>query len=247
MPQFPPLAAFPSLALHESVSRDDVDAPSIVNKWLSQLSQFCVQGHLDDLSTLFVEESWWRDLLGLSWDFASKHGPESIGKYISSSQAEFGHIKAVEQGALQAQLVDMGPLTLIQSGFTFKTKFGYGRGVVKLANVSPQEWKAWCVFTRLDRLATQDEPGIQKAPESQIHKNRPGRVNVDSKSKKEPLQVLIIGAGLLASYQIPRAMNYRLTIVFRSIWARCCSSPAAPWHSLLSCGQSLSTRSVLEV
>jgi hypothetical protein len=36
-------------------------------------------------------------------------------------------------------------MKFIQSGFRFKTRVGKGRGVVRLANVGPEEWRAWKV------------------------------------------------------------------------------------------------------
>ncbi|KAL4910554.1 hypothetical protein BDW74DRAFT_164445 [Aspergillus multicolor] len=34
-------------------------------------------------------------------------------------------------------------MRFIQTGFGFKTNFGKGKGVLRLANVGPEEWKAW--------------------------------------------------------------------------------------------------------
>lgn len=193
--EFPPLAALPKLTLHESIDRNKVDVSKIVDDWLSSLSQRFTQCRLTNLSDLFIEESWWRDLVALSWDFTSKHGPEDISKYLGASVAGFGQLKTIQPGALQPQLVDMGGMMYIQSGFSFQTKVGSGRGLVRLANVGPEEWKAWTVLTQLERLTGQDELEMLKVKESETQAGVSNVVNGDLKPRTEDLQVLVVGAG----------------------------------------------------
>lgn len=192
--EFPPLAALPQLTLHESIKRDQLDAPKIVADWFSSLVQNLDKpGNLPDL---FLEkESWWRDFVSLSWDIACKNGSEAIAQYLSSSTAGFAEPKADQPGTLQPNLTDMGGMLFIQSGFSFKSNCGVGRGVVRLANVGPDQWKAWTVLTQLERLNGQDELELRRAKESET---QPGASHVDAESNNEAeagLQVLVIGAG----------------------------------------------------
>ena len=75
----------------------------------------------------------------------------------------------------------MGGLIWIESGFTFDTKAGTGRGIVRLANVGPLQWKAWIVHTTLDEL--------KGFPEHSPQEKSNGYETKDT-------QVLIIGAGM---------------------------------------------------
>jgi hypothetical protein len=176
-------ASLPTLVLHDDVDRDSIDPRSITKAWLENLQQKISQDQLKDVSELFIDESWWRDIVGLSWNITTKRGANDISQYLQSQAAKsgFGHFNVIDQGALQPRLSDMGGLIWIESGFTFDTKSGTGRGIVRLANVSALQWKAWIVHTNLDELK-----GFPEQPPQDI-------LNED---KTKDAQVLIIGAGM---------------------------------------------------
>ncbi|KAJ6105561.1 hypothetical protein N7512_009078 [Penicillium capsulatum] len=171
-------AALPPLTLHASVEPEQLDAAKIVTDWLSSFTESLTKGQPEDVSGHFLEkESWWRDFISFSWDIACHNGAEAICKYLSASTAGFTEPKPDQPGALQPQLTDLGGLKFIHSGFSFKTDFGIGRGVLKLANVGPDQWKAWTVFTVLEHLREQQGEIQSRA------------------SPDDNLQVLIVGAG----------------------------------------------------
>ncbi|KAL2847866.1 hypothetical protein BJY01DRAFT_262845 [Aspergillus pseudoustus] len=191
---YPPLAALPKLTLHPSVDAKALDAAKVVADWLSSLTQGLASGAQDDIRTLFLEkESWWRDFVSFSWDIATHNGTEAISKYITSSTSGFAEPKTDLSFALQPQLMEMGPFQFIQSGFSFKNKFGTGRGILRLANVGPDEWKAWTVSTILERLNGQDELEAKRLKEQAIQSSPSGH-GIPSKEDTD-LQVLIVGAG----------------------------------------------------
>ncbi|KAJ5106621.1 hypothetical protein N7456_003296 [Penicillium angulare] len=190
--EFPPLAALPPLTLHQSV--EQLDASKIVNSWLSSFTSRFDKGQATDILDHFLEkESWWRDFVSFSWDIACHNGAETICEYLSSSTTGFAEPKADQLGALQPQLADMGGLRFIQSGFTFKNNFGTGRGVLRLANVGPNRWKAWTVFTVLERLNETENLPSNNQPDG-------------------ALQVLVVGAGqsglAIAAHLKELGLNY---------------------------------------
>lgn len=202
--EYPPLAALPQLTLHPSVDPERLDAAKIVNDWLSSFTESLSQGRPDDISSHFLgEESWWRDFVSFSWDIACHNGAEAICNYLRSSKVEFAESKADQPGALQPQLADMGGLRFIQSGFGFKTKFGTGRGVVRLANVGPDQWKAWTVFTVLETLNGQDELFSRREKEAEMQGGASSRgAPAASDQIDSNLQVLIVGAGKATSQSL---------------------------------------------
>lgn len=194
--EYPPLAALPQLTLHPSIDLARLDAAKIVNDWLSSFTESLSQGQSDDILGHFLEkESWWRDFVSFSWDIACHNGAEAICNYLTSSAVGFAEPKADQPGALQPQLADMGGLRFIQSGFGFKTKFGTGRGVVRLANVGPHQWKAWTVFTVLEQLNGQDELFSHRAKEAEMQAGAPSQTPPPSDQTDSNLQVLVVGAG----------------------------------------------------
>ncbi|OAP58466.1 hypothetical protein AYL99_07556 [Fonsecaea erecta] len=187
-----PLASIPPLTLHDGVNRDDVDAGDIVANWLAALEKRPKNGLSTDLSDLFIDDSWWRDFTGLSWDIATKNGLKDVAEYLTSSTTGFGQLTAIKTGGLQASLVDMAGFIWVQGGFTFRTRDGSGTGLVRLINVDKFHWKAWTVFTQLERLNSQDELDKQRLQQSYTQTRLANGVNGE---KKDDLKVLIVGAG----------------------------------------------------
>lgn len=195
--EFPPVAALPQLNLHESVDRETLDASKIVGDWLASFTNCLARSNSDGTAGLFLEkESWFRDFVALSWNITCKNGSEAIGTFLSMSSTGFVEPKADQPGSLQPQLVDMGGMVFIQSGFSFKTKFGTGKGVLRLANVGPDEWKAWTVFTTLERLIGQDELELKRLKTSELQAWGSSNRNFEPDNEEgNDLQVLVVGAG----------------------------------------------------
>lgn len=220
-------ATLPILSLQPGVDRELIDAPKIASDWLSKLEKHIGNSTLQDASTLFLEECWWRDIIALSWDWTSKHGFQAILKYLLSSSASLRELKVVESGGLQPAFVDLGGLQWIQSGFTFGTTNGHGTGLVRLANVGPDDWRAWIVFTQLDHLDGQKEDlRKQKTREyvssALLGNGNYGHIAPDPKD----LQVLIVGAG----QQLMSQWNLCLLISCRTSWSCPWSTTQAHGH-----------------
>ncbi|KAK4494018.1 hypothetical protein PRZ48_015204 [Zasmidium cellare] len=169
--------ALPNLSLHEGTDRSNIDLSKIVEQWLASLDQALQQNPGASLPTgLFLEqESFWRDILSVSWDRRTKHGQDAILEYLRLSQHGLGSFRTVASGALAPTLMDMGGMIFLQSGFSFENVFGSGTGLVRLVNVGPSEWQAWTVYTQLEELKEQSTSNASK--------------------DNNDLQVLVIGGG----------------------------------------------------
>ncbi|KAH8194447.1 hypothetical protein TruAng_011391 [Truncatella angustata] len=185
-----PLASLPTLLLHDGLKREQINPVQIISDWLARL-EACFQvkafGHLSDL---FIDDCWWRDIVGLSWDWTTKHGQEAISTYLSASPNPLRDIQCAKTGGLQPTCMDAGDLFWIQGGFLFKHPYGEGKGFVRLTNEGNGEWKAWTVFTQLFELDFQKEVDAKKTL-------RTPATNGISKPAEEnlALQVLVVGAG----------------------------------------------------
>ncbi|RDW62447.1 hypothetical protein BP6252_11880 [Coleophoma cylindrospora] len=197
-----PAVPLPELVLHDIASRESIDPRSIVKGWLANLEEKISQDDLGNISSLFIDDCWWRDIVGLSWDITTKRGMSEVSQYLQAQakKSGFGQLNVIDQGALQPRLSDMGGLIWIESGFTFVTKTGTGRGIVRLANVGPLQWNAWIVHTNLDELSGFPE----KSPEGTSDEN-----------ETKDIQALIIGAGQsgLALAARLKALNIKTLIV----------------------------------
>ncbi|KID91469.1 flavin-binding monooxygenase [Metarhizium guizhouense ARSEF 977] len=125
---YPPRTALPPLCLDASTARERINASEVVNKWIAALSEAIDKKCVAAFESLFVQESWWRDLVALTWNVASKYGPPAISAHVLGSTTGLGEVTAVQTPLLGPRLEQLGPAVFIQAGFTFMTKFGSGRG-----------------------------------------------------------------------------------------------------------------------
>ncbi|KAF2163082.1 hypothetical protein M409DRAFT_68714 [Zasmidium cellare ATCC 36951] len=175
------MASLPHLSLHPDTTKEEIDPTRIVTQWLSSLETQLKDATTSTASNLFLPSDlpYWRDILALSWDWSTKKSSQDILSHLSSSTQGFGVLEAVTKGALQPALVDLEGAVWIQSGFTFRNRFGQGRGLVRLVNGDDGEWRAWTVFTQLEGL--DDYQGTGKV--------------VPPGDEQDEYQVLVIGAG----------------------------------------------------
>ena len=52
----------------------------IAEGWLAEFSHAVCRSSIEDLAEMFVEDSYWRDLLAFSWDIRTEHGRHSIDR-----------------------------------------------------------------------------------------------------------------------------------------------------------------------
>lgn len=131
----------------------------VANTWVSSFNSLVESGGVD-VSSLFLKDSYWRDLLCLSWDFHTLHGPERIEALINKQITKW-RIKSLRVDdsldfrSPNVSSIDFkGAVKGIQSFLTVETDVGNGRGLVRL--VQDQEdkmkWKVFTLFTTLEEL-----------------------------------------------------------------------------------------------
>ncbi|KAI1261972.1 flavin-containing monooxygenase [Xylariaceae sp. FL1019] len=185
--------SIPDLCLQDGVTKEQVNASTIAIDWLSKLQLSFDKKSFDDLSGLFLENCWWRDWAGLTWDIRTQHGREAISTYLRGATNQLTAIDSVKSGGLQPALSDIGGTIWIQSGFTFRTPHGEGKGLVRLVNIGPQEWKAWTVFTQLEQFDFKKKLDVQR--DTKTAQPRAAKPPSAAVGPGDDLPVLIVGAG----------------------------------------------------
>ena len=112
-----PLGTIPSLTLDEETKREPIDPTQLVNDWLIKLEEFLKKKSFDDIPGLFIEDCWWRDIIGLSWDFTSRHGFAAIRDYLAHAVSLPFNLQGIKSGGLQPAIVDTGSMIWVQAGF----------------------------------------------------------------------------------------------------------------------------------
>ena len=129
----------------------DLDVDVVAHGWFSQFAPLVQSGDAAQIVDLLVDDSFWRDVLAITWDFRTFRYPENIKAFL-------GHrLKVVNLTNLKlgkASLVQYPPaIGWIQGIFSFEVgDFGLGSGVFRLIPTSDGSWKAYTVYTSLTGL-----------------------------------------------------------------------------------------------
>jgi cation diffusion facilitator CzcD-associated flavoprotein CzcO len=155
------------------------DSSVAADNWLAQFEE--ALGKPDDalLKTLFHPDSYWRDVLALSWNIQTLNGRDAILKTLpplASNASPSGF--AIAPGRAAPRKVIRAGTNAIEAIFKFETKVGRGSGIIRLIpDVDDgNRLKAWTLLTELGEL---------KGFEEQLGVNRP-RGNAYSRDFRGP-------------------------------------------------------------
>lgn len=176
--------ALPEICYPKSADPSQLDATSIVTDWLSLFNSHLRSG-APNLSKVFLKDSYWRDLLCLTWDFHTLSGQEKIASLLKTqSQASRIESLAIDETSdvgkpTGASLDFGGTLHGIQSFLTVETDVGRGRGLVRLVQDLDDggKWKAFTLFTALKELRGYEELIGERRPTGVTHGSQLGRKN----------------------------------------------------------------------
>jgi putative flavoprotein involved in K+ transport len=155
------------------------DSSVAADTWLAQFEEALAKPDEALLHQLFHPDSYWRDVLALSWHIQTLNGREAILKGLpplARAMAPSGF--AVAPGRAAPRKVIRAGTSAIEAIFNFETRVGRGSGVLRLI---PDEddgnrLKAWTLLTELVEL---------KGFEEQLGVNRP-RGNAYSRDFRGP-------------------------------------------------------------
>ncbi|KAL8836109.1 MAG: hypothetical protein Q9170_003057, partial [Blastenia crenularia] len=190
-------------------SPEPLDPQHIAAAWVKAFNEL-LGAQENETGKLFLEDSFWRDLLCSTWDFHTFHGLPKISSALkpeakqcrlkkltldSSSDVRKPSVAAIDfEGSVQG----------VRAFLMVETDIGRGRGLVKLVQDAKDEgiWKAFTLFTTLEELKGFEESTFARRPTGVEHGSHPGRLNwqqrrdaeANCEGEFEPT-VVIIGAG----------------------------------------------------
>lgn len=191
-----PVARWPKTA--ETTS---VDADAVATKIVDSINHALANGDTKAIADLFLEDGYWRDHLGISWDLRTQKGPKKIAEFLADGcpleKIEIDRsssYRAPQLGAFDGT----GDVKGIQFFFNFSSKDGAGQGVARLAERDGQ-WKIFTFFTVLRDIKGHEEAVGPRRTKGVEHGGKPDRKNWLERRKaevdfenKEPT-VLILG------------------------------------------------------
>jgi hypothetical protein len=180
------------------------DVESAVNEWVSRFNDAIQSGKCTSVADLFLEESYWRDHLSLSWDFHTLKGPANITAFLKNAPkgCRLKSITVDKSSSFKAPHVSRfdgaGQIQGVETFLITETDVGSGLGLVRLAQQGGK-WKAFTLFTSMLELKGHEEAVHGRRPQGVDHGGQPGRKNwqerrnADSNYEHSTPTVLIVG------------------------------------------------------
>src|SRR3954471_22502566 len=142
------------------------DSSVAADNWLAQFEEALGKPDEALLKTLFHPDSYWRDVLALSWNIQTLNGRDAILKALpplARNMAPSGFAIAPDRAA--PRKVMRAGTNAIEAIFRFETKVGRGSGIVRLIPDADDgnRLKAWTLLTELGELkGFEEQLGVQR-------------------------------------------------------------------------------------
>ena len=181
---------------------DDISVAA--DNWLAQFEEALAKPDSGLLKTLFHPDSYWRDMLALSWNIQTVIGADAILQEFSvraPATAPCGF--AVDPGRAAPRKVMRAGAHAIEAIFKFETKMGRGSGIIRLTPdaADGNKLKAWTLLTELGELKGHEEALGLARPRGQAYSrdfrgpNWLDLRNADAAYADRDPAVLVIGGG----------------------------------------------------
>lgn len=139
--------------------------------WLDEFERTLGQPDCEGLDSLFVAESFWRDVLALSWNLQTIAGRGPIMQALTmlAPKAAPGNL-AIAPNRAPPRWVTRADTNNIEVIFDFETALGRGSGIVRLVpDATGDRLKAWTLLTALDELKGFEEQLGTSRPRGQAY------------------------------------------------------------------------------
>ena len=168
------------------------DAAAAVADWLSSFENALTTNDLEAAGNLFLQTSFWRDLVSFTWNLKTVEGPEGVRDMLASTLAG---TRPRDFDTIEEPTETDG---VTEAWIRFETETGRGRGHLRL-----KDGKAWTLLSTLSELKGYEERSRERRPMGAEHGADKQRRTWLEKQRREAEQlghatqpyVLIVGGG----------------------------------------------------
>jgi putative flavoprotein involved in K+ transport len=135
-----------------------------IQQWLADFGSALGRGEFGKATSMFGDDSYWRDLVSFTWNLKTAEGPQQIQAMLEATMPD----ARPSNLAIQGEGSEANGVT--EAWFTFETATGRGRGHLRLI-----DGKAWTLLTTLQELKGFEEKKREqrvKGVEHGVHKDR---------------------------------------------------------------------------
>ncbi|MCG6953215.1 MAG: NAD(P)/FAD-dependent oxidoreductase [Betaproteobacteria bacterium] len=142
-----------------------------VDAWLERFNAALAAPDAKKLGALFEADGHWRDLLGLTWRFATLSGRELFAPALAQALAERGARDfAIDPRRCPPRVVERAGTPCVEAFLAFETNVGRGEGLLRMRRdgkpgTAP---RAWTLFTALDELRGHEEETLRAQREEPV-------------------------------------------------------------------------------
>jgi putative flavoprotein involved in K+ transport len=186
------------VAVDETDDQADPQSRHLIENWLSSFGLALESGDVGGAVELFVEDSYWRDLVAFTWNLKTAEGHEAIRAMLQATLATTKPTSwRIADGEEPA--TDGG---ITEAWIEFETAVGRGRGQLRLRAEGAGS-KAWTLLTTLYELKGFEEPRGTARPKGAEHGAQRHRQTWTDRREQEARElgyetqpyVLIVGGG----------------------------------------------------
>ena len=148
------------------------DISASVENWLTEFERALERPDRNTLKPLFHPDSYWRDVLALSWNLQTLNGADAILSELPvlATRTVPRHFK-IDPARAAPRRVKRAGTEAIEAIFAFETNDGRGHGIVRLIPDADEgnRLKAWTLLTALEELKGFEEAVGSARPRGQSY------------------------------------------------------------------------------
>src|SRR3954468_3937669 len=129
-----------------------------VDHWLTRFEEALTQGDTQAAADLFLDDSYWRDLVSFTWNLKTVEGPSGVKDMLDQTLA---HTQPRGWGTTEEPAEAEGGT---EAWIEFEAELGRGTGHLRL-----KDGKAWTLLTMLDELKGHEEHEREDRPKGVNH------------------------------------------------------------------------------
>ncbi|MDR2280012.1 MAG: NAD(P)/FAD-dependent oxidoreductase [Gordonia sp. (in: high G+C Gram-positive bacteria)] len=168
-----------------------------MDAWLAKFNNALAANDPQAVASLFVADSYWRDLVAFTWNLKTVEGPDQIVEMLTERLADTaprGFAPSEEPSESDG---------VVEAFIEFETATGRGDGHLRIKADDDGEDRAWTLLTTLQELKGHEERNGFSRPMGAVHGNDPDRRSWAEKKDDEEAElgtavqpyVLVIGGG----------------------------------------------------
>jgi putative flavoprotein involved in K+ transport len=148
------------------------DISAVAGNWLTGFENALAKHDSSALEHLFHPDSFWRDVLALSWNLQTVNGAKAILKELRVRAGDAGPSGLrIDPDRAAPRRVTRAGTSCIEAIFKFETKVGRGSGIIRLIPdaADGNRLKAWTLLTELGELKGFEEQVGAERPSGEAY------------------------------------------------------------------------------